>query len=88
MELGDINIGVLGPFVYAALEAVKRAGFPSRFMPLLSIILAGIIAAVSVWGQWHPLTILTNAGVIYLAIEGSFKNGKRVVKASGDSSTG
>ncbi len=88
MELGEINIGVLGPFVYAALEAVKRAGFPTRFMPLLSIVMASVIAAVSVWGQWHPLAILTNAGVIYLAIEGSFKNGKRVVKVSGDSNNG
>jgi hypothetical protein len=88
MELGDINVGVLGPFVYAALEAVKRAGFPTRYMPLLSIIMAGAIAGVSVWGQWQPLAILTNAGVIYLAIEGSFKNGKRVVKVSGDSNIG
>lgn len=87
MELGDINIGVFGPFVYAALEAVKRAGFPTRYMPLLSIASAGAIAAISVWGQWQPLAILTNAGVIFLAIEGSFKNGKRVVK-SGDSDLG
>lgn len=87
MEFGDINIGVLGPFVYAALEAVKRAGFPTHYMPLLSIVMASVIAAVSVWGQWQPLAIMTNAGVIFLAIEGSFKNGKRVVK-SGDSSIG
>ena len=73
--MNEINLAILGPFIYAGLEAFKRAGLPTRYMQFFSLVLALVIAVVVAWQQPEPLAILTNAGSIYLAIEGAYKNG-------------
>ena len=75
-----INLGILGPFIFALLEAVKRAGFPTKYLPVTSLVLSfGVAGIIAINGQINVAALLTDAAAIYLAVEGAFKNSKRPI---------
>jgi len=79
--MDSINLAILGPFIYALLDVLKRLGLSGKYIALVSLLFAvGIAAAVAWYGtNFDPLAVLSNAGAIFLAIEGAYKNSKDFV---------
>ena len=78
--MNEINVALVGPFIFALLEAVKRLGIPTKYLAAGSLLLALLVAIWISWQDFNALAILSNAGAIYLATEGIFKNGKALSK--------
>lgn len=83
-NLQEVNPALVGPIIYATIEAVKRTGWlPTNYIQMVSVIVAVVVAfAVSV--EPSTLAILSNAGAIYLATEGTVKNTRKVTDGNPD----
>ncbi len=67
--MNDLQVGLIVILIVAICEAVKQAGVPSRFIPLLSVVLA--VAGTFAFAQVSFLS--TAAGVIIgLATTGGY----------------
>jgi len=70
--------GVMVAVVMAFAEALKRMGFPSKFIPAVNII-AGILASF-VWDRSDWVTAVFTGVVVGLTASGAYSGTKNIIQ--------